>query len=708
MPTYPDAPRLDLVDDLHGRPVPDPYRWLEDKDDERTLAWSAAQDELMDAERAQWTATDRFREHITELLQGGFVSPPYRRGERTFFMRRTGDQQFPVLWTIDPDGTERVLIDPIALDPAGLTTLDSWQPSKEGDLLAYQLSEGGTEESIVRVMDVATGEVVDGPIDRARYSPIAWLPGGKAYYYVRRLDPSLLPEDEQQFHRRVYLHQVGADTATDVEIFGAGRVITNYYGVSVSRDGRWLQISSQEGTEPRNDLWLADLTTSPHESPSLVEVQIGVDAQTGLHLGRDGRAYVSTDRDAPRGRLAVTDPTSPAYENWVDLLPEDPTAVLEDVAILDGDELERPLLVAAWTRHSVGELTLHDLATGEKIRDIELPGVGTLGGLVEQPDGGPMIWFVYTDYTTQPHVYTFDGRTGAVELYAAPPGLVDVPRVHSRQVTYTSADGTEVRMFILSPADGPDRPRPTILYGYGGFGIPMHPGYSATMLAWVAAGGVYAVACLRGGGEEGEEWHRAGMLGKQAERVRRLPRRGGVAAARGLDHARAARDQRRQQRRPARRRRADAAARPLRHRGVRRAAARHGALRHQRARPHLDRRVRRPRRARGARLAARVLAVPQRRRRAWTTRRRCSWCSATTRAPTRCTGASCARRCSTPPAASGRSSSAQRRTWATEPARCRSRSTRAPRCWPSPHGGRGSSSPDASGNRCGPLVVSGP
>jgi prolyl oligopeptidase len=515
VPTYPDAPRLDLVDDLHGRAVPDPYRWLEDKDDPRTVAWGEQQDALMEAERAQWTSVETFRERITALLQGGFVSPPYRRGERTFFMRRTGDQQFPVLWTIDPDGTERVLIDPMQIDPSGLTTLDSWQPSKEGDLLAYQLSEGGTEESIVRVMDVATGEVVDGPIDRARYSPIAWLPGGKAYYYVRRIDPSLVPADEAQFHRRVYLHQVGADTATDVEIFGADRVITNYYGVSVSRDGRWLQISSQEGTEPRNDLWLADLTASPLESPELVEVQVGVDAQTGLHLGRDGRAYVSTDRDAPRGRLAVTDPEAPAYENWVDLLPEDPTAVLEDVAILDGDELERPLLVAAWTRHSVGELTLHDLATGEKLRDIALPGVGTLGGLVEQPDGGPIAWFVYTDYTTQPHVYTVDGRTGEVELYATPPGLVDVPRVHSRQVTYTSADGTEVRMFILSPTDGPDRPRPTILYGYGGFGIPMHPGYSATMLSWVAAGGVYAVACLRGGGEEGEEWHRAGMLGNK-------------------------------------------------------------------------------------------------------------------------------------------------------------------------------------------------
>ncbi len=515
VPTYPDAPRLDLVDDLHGRAVPDPYRWLEDKDDERTVAWSSAQDALMDEERARWTDVEQFREHIAALLQGGFVSPPYRRGERTFFMRRTGDQQFPVLLTLDPDGTERVLLDPMEIDPSGLTTLDSWQPSKEGDRLAYQLSEGGTEESIVRVIDVVTGAPLDGPIDRARYSPIAWLPGGAAFYYVRRIDPSLVPEDERQFHRRVYLHRVGADTATDVEIFGAGRVVTNYYGVSVSRDGRWLQVSSQEGTEPRNDLWLADLTTSPLDAPHLVVVQTGVDAQTGLHLGRDGRAYVSTDRDAPRGRLAVTDPATPSAEHWVDLLAEDPTAVLEDIAILDGDELDSPLLVAAWTRHGVGELTVHDLATGAHVADVELPGIGTLGGLVEQPDGGPVVWFVYTDYTTQPHVYTFDGRSREVELHSAPPGIVEVPAVHTRQITYTSADGTPVRMFVLSPTEAPDRPRPAILYGYGGFGIPMHPGFSATMLAWVAAGGVYAVACIRGGGEEGEEWHRDGMLGNK-------------------------------------------------------------------------------------------------------------------------------------------------------------------------------------------------
>ncbi len=515
MPLYPDAPRLDLVDDLSGRSVPDPYRWLESGeygDDAQRDEWGAQQSALYEAEAATWTTVEHWRTRVGDLLKSGGVGPPAYRGDRAFFMRREPDGNMAVLWTIDPDGTERVLIDPMQLDPEGHTTLDSFQPTKEGHLLAYQLSVGGTEEPDLFVMDIATGEQLEGPIDRIRFSPIAWLPGAEAYYYVRRLDPSLVPDTERPFHRRVYLHRVGTDPSTDVEIFGAGRTITNYYGVSVSRDGRWLQVSSQEGTEPRNDLWVADLTASPLESPELVPVQVDVDAQTGIYVGRDGRFYVHTDLDAPRGRLAVVDPATPTADNWVDLLPEDPTAVLEDFAVLDGDEMAEPRLLATWSRHGVGEMTLHDLSTGAKLGDVALPGVGTLGGLVERPEGGPVVWFVYTDYTTPSNVYTYDGRTGAVELFASPPGHVDVPTVFSRQETFTSKDGTSVRMFVLSPAADVDRPRPTLLSGYGGFGISMQPTYSATALAFVEAGGVYAVACIRGGGDEGEEWHRDGML----------------------------------------------------------------------------------------------------------------------------------------------------------------------------------------------------
>ena len=515
MPPYPDAPRLDLVDDLLGRAVPDPYRWLESGDhgdDALRARWAAQQSELFDAEASTWTTGEHWQARVGDLLKAGGVGPPAHRGDRTFFMRREPDGNMAVLWTIDPDGTERVLIDPMGLDPEGHTTLDSFQPSKEGHLLAYQLSVGGTEEPDLFVLDVATGEQIEGPIDRIRFSPIAWLPGAEAYYYIRRLDPALLPESEWPFHRRVYLHRLGTDPSTDVEIFGAGRTITNYYGVSVSRDGRWLQVSSQEGTEPRNDLWVADLTASPLEAPELVPVQVDVDAQTGIHVGRDGRFYVSTDLDAPRGRLAVVDPATPTAAHWVDLLPEQDDAVLEDFAVLDGDDLAEPLLLATWSRHGVSEMTLHDLGTGATLGDVPLPGVGTLGGLVERPEGGPVVWFVYTDYTTPSNVYSYDGRTGAITLYAAPPGHVDVPSVSSRLESFTSKDGTTVRMFVLSPTAVPDRPRPTLLSGYGGFGIPVQPGYSATSLAWVEAGGVYAVACIRGGGDEGEEWHRDGML----------------------------------------------------------------------------------------------------------------------------------------------------------------------------------------------------
>lgn len=514
-PQYPNALREEVADNLHGTLVADPYRWLEDASDDRTREWVEQQNVLMENERVTWTRRDQFAKRVDQLLQSGSVSPPYYRGERTFFTRRNPGQQFAVLYVREGQGSERVLIDPMALDPSGLTTLDSWQPSKEGDRLAYQLSEGGTEESVVYVMDVETGQRIDGPIDRCRFSPIAWLPGGQSFYYVRRIDPALLPESEANFHRRVYLHNVGSATTEDVVVFGAGMNMTNYYGVEVSRHGHWLQVSASEGTEPRNDLWVADLTTCPADQPAFTLVQGDVDAQTSFSFGRDGRVYVFTDLEAPRGRLAVTAPGAWAATSWTDLLPEATDAVLESVALLDGDELAQDLLLAAWSSHGIARFTLHNAADGQFLRAIELPGVGAVGGPIEHIDGGPVCWFVYTDHTTVPKVYRFDARDDSIEVEIAPPGVVDVPQVSSQQVEYTSADGTVVRMFIISPNKEADRPRPTILYGYGGFGIPLQPGYSSSILAWVEAGGVWAVANIRGGGEEGEEWHRAGMLGNK-------------------------------------------------------------------------------------------------------------------------------------------------------------------------------------------------
>ena len=540
-PAYPPAERLPVVDVLHGHSVADPYRWLEDADDDRTVAWSAAQAKLFADRAASWPGREGVGARVRELLGAGVVGVPIWRGERRFFMRREGHQEHGVLVVAEPgpDGggpVERILIDPMAIDPSGLVTLDAWQPTPEGHLIAYQLSEGGNEESVLRVLDVATGADVDGPIDRARYSPVAWVPGGDAFYYVRRLPPEPLPVDERQYHRRIWLHRLGADTDTDVEIFGAGMDVRSYYGVRVSRDGRWLVVTAATGTAPRNDSWIADLGPGSGAgadrdqvlaAPPLRPVAVGLDARVDPFVGRDGRLYVTTDLDAPRGRLAVTSPTQPEPEHWRDLLAQDDIAVLEDFTILDGPGTgDAPVLLAGWTRHAVSEITAHALSDGAQLKDarwpVRLPGVGSVGALVSRPEGGHEAWFSYTDHTTVPHVHRLDVRTGELELWARPPGAIEEPPpVVTRQIAYSSTDGETVRMFVIAGADGlddegrPTAPRPTILYGYGGFGVSLTPGYSASILAWVEAGGVYVVTNLRGGAEEGEQWHRAGMLGNK-------------------------------------------------------------------------------------------------------------------------------------------------------------------------------------------------
>jgi prolyl oligopeptidase len=518
-PQYPPAPRLDLTEDLFGHRVADPYRWLEDAGSAETSQWLAAEEELWAAYRAELPDRDRFAGRVHELMQVGAVGVPAWRGTARFYIRRDPGQEHGVLYVAD-DAGERALIDPVVIDPSGRTTLDGWQPDKEGRLLAYQLSSGGDEESLLRVMDVASGELVDGPIDRCRYSGVAWLPGGKAFYYVRRLPPEAVPDGESHYHRRLYLHVVGTAPETDALVFGEGRDKTTYYGASVSRDGRWLMLWASIGTAPREDVWLADLSASDPAAPAFTPVTVGLDAQTSLRAGRDGRLYVFTDLDAPRGRICVADPAAPEPEGWRDLIPEDPSAVLRGFAILDNDdELTRPVLVVSRTRHAVSEVTVHDLATGSRLATLGLPGIGSVGGIAERPEGGHEAWFGYTDYTTPPVVLRYDTTTGAVDTWATSPGSVsDPPAVRASQVTFQSADGTDVRMVLLEPGgEGTVRSgeKSTVLYGYGGFDISMTPGYSPSILAWVEAGGVYAIAALRGGSEEGEEWHRAGMLDRK-------------------------------------------------------------------------------------------------------------------------------------------------------------------------------------------------
>ncbi|MCU1483390.1 MAG: Prolyl oligopeptidase [Actinomycetia bacterium] len=498
--TYPEAPRLDLVEDLHGHLVADPYRWLEDATSDETEAWSRAQDDLVRVALDGLPGRDHLRRRLRELLPG-MVGPPTVLGDRVFHLRRLPDEEHAVLVVREGVADERVVLDPMALDPSGKTTLDAMSLSKEGDRLAYQVSSGGDELSHLWIVEVTSGDVVDGPIAMGRAGSVAWVPGGKELFYVRRLVD--VPAGEEQFHRRVWRHRVGADIATDELVFGEGRDPKTYYGVSTSRDGGWLSVTAAVGTEPRNDLYLADLSTPALE---LVTVQEGVDARTsGGVRADDGLLWLFTDLDAPHYRLVVCDPRTPTSEHWRDLLRHDPLGVLTDYTITDD------AVIAVRQRDVISEVTVHHRASGKVRAAVPLPGLGS-ASVTSRPEGGQEVWIGYSDHTTPYRVLHLDVPTGEVTVHAVPPGTVALPPIVATQVFVPSTGGVKVPMMVIAREDAPrDGARPTILYGYGGFGNSLTPSYASTTAAWVEAGGVYVVANLRGGNEYGEPWHRDGM-----------------------------------------------------------------------------------------------------------------------------------------------------------------------------------------------------
>src|SRR4051812_538226 len=408
---YPEADRLDLVEDLHGHRIADPYRWLEDPDDPRTKAWTQEQDALAAEHLASLPLRAEFAERLEQLVHAGAVVVPVWRGDRAFSTRRDPGQEHAVLRVREADGTVRVLVDPVALDPAGTTTLDAWSPSWEGDRLAYQVSVGGDEESQLFVLDVATGELLEGPIDRCRYSPVAWLPGGEELFYVRRLAPELVPAGEEQFHRRVWRHRVGTDPGSDVLVHGEGSDPSTYFGARTSADGRWLVVSAAIGTAPREDVWLADLGGDG----VLRDLQVGVDAQLTAWVARDGRLWLHTDRDAPRSRLVVADPADPRSwvpEAWREVIGQQPDGVLSDVALVDGPDGDLRVL-AVHAVDATDRLSVWTADGSGRLHDVTPPGVGSIAGVVSRPEGGTEAWVGYTDYATPPSVYRWEG-TGLV------------------------------------------------------------------------------------------------------------------------------------------------------------------------------------------------------------------------------------------------------------------------------------------------------
>jgi prolyl oligopeptidase len=500
---YPPTRTVDTVDVLHGEPIADPFRWLENGDDPETRAWTERQNALTEAYLAQCPARPAIRRRLDELLAIGAISVPTPARGRYFYQRRDGRQNQPVLYVRDGlTGDDRAVVDPNALDPAGTTALDWYFPSDDGRLLAYGLSQNGSEQSVLHLLDVADGTLLPDRIPRTRAADLAWLPDASGFYYTRYPAPGDVPEGEEHYHRAIHFHPLGADPAADPLIYRPGQ--KEYWpGVSLSPDGRWLLIGVAR-TFDQTDLYLGDRSGGAL-APALVAVAEGLDASFDGEVAH-GRLFLRTNLDAPTYRLYEVDPAQPARGRWRELVPPRPDAVLEGVRVLGHG------LALSYLERASSRLRLTELDGGVR-QEIALPTLGSLFGLGGEWDGTELL-YGFSSYTVPPSVYRIDLTSGVQTLWRRVEADVEPERFEVRQVEVTSRDGTAVTMFLIH-ARGLERSgdAPVYLTGYGGFNISMTPAFSRSLLLWLEHGGVVAVPNIRGGGEYGEAWHQAGMLG---------------------------------------------------------------------------------------------------------------------------------------------------------------------------------------------------
>ncbi|HKV76125.1 MAG TPA: prolyl oligopeptidase family serine peptidase, partial [Gemmatimonadales bacterium] len=487
----------------HGVPVPDPYRWLEDGNSDEVRAWTDAQNALTAAWLERSPARSAIQSRLESLLTIGALGTPTPVKGRYFYQLREGTQNQPVLYVRDGlNGADRVLIDPNAIDAAGTTALDWLFPSEDGALLAYGLSQNGSEESELRVLEVETGKDLPDRISRTRAASVAWLPDQSGFYYTRYPAAGTIPEGEEAYHRSVYFHRLGASPDTDELIYRPA--VKEYWpGVDLSPDGRWLVLQVAR-TFDATDLYLLDR----EGSSGFVPVAEGLPATFEGQVV-DGRMYLRTNHEAPNYRLYLVDPARPDRAAWQEIVPTRADAVLDGVMVLGRH------LALSYLERATSRLRISDRA-GQGVRELELPGLGSVFGWGGEADGSELL-YGFSSFTVPPSIYRVDLAAGATALWRR----VEAPGVRpddylAEQVTYRSKDGTAVTMFLVRRRDiTPDGRRPTYLTGYGGFNISMTPAFSRSMLLWLERGGVLAMPNLRGGGEYGEEWHQGGMLGKK-------------------------------------------------------------------------------------------------------------------------------------------------------------------------------------------------
>ena len=513
VPPAPAAPPGDDADVLHGVTVPDPYRWLEDAGAPATQAWVEAHNArtraVLDADPGRPALVERF----LGLFATGTAGAPAVRGGQVFSVDRWGGREQAVLVVRDLAGDgappPRVLIDPHELTGDPTAALDWYAPSEDGRLVAFGTSIRGDEWSTLGVVVTATGEHLGEAIPRTRGASVAWAPDGAGFAYTRFPDPADVGEEEANYHRTVWWHDLGADHAADTPLFTDLPDKTAWPHVEMSRDGRWLVVETTLGWT-RVDVHLIDRTTGARTT-----VIQGVEAISWFTVA-DGMLVGHTTLDAPRGRVVAADLDAPTPDRWRTVLPES-EAVIEAVTVTGGS-----LLVAA-THGAVGRLLrVPRAALAEPgpvdpgtVAEVALPEPGSLAGVSGDREQERAV-LAFTSWTRPSALWrwTPDGLVPWSDL----PSPVDPGDYTVTAERYPSTDGTAVTLFTVRRAGvEPGPATPTLLTGYGGFAVTMSPAYSPAAVAVADDGGVFAVACIRGGSEDGEAWHRAGMLDRRQQ-----------------------------------------------------------------------------------------------------------------------------------------------------------------------------------------------
>ena len=492
---YPTTKKVDTVTNYFGTDVKDPYRWLEDDMSDETASWVGEQNKVTFDYLANIPYREELKNRLEKLWNYEKIGSPFKEGDYTYFYKNNGLQNQYVIYRFKGEEEPEVFLDPNTFSEDGTTSLGGMSFSKDGNTVAYAISEGGSDWRKIIIMDALSKEIKEDTIIDVKFSGMSWK-GNEGIYYSSYEKPKGSELSAKTDQHRLFYHKLGTKQTDDTIIFGENEK-RRYVSGGVTEDGKYLIISASVSTSG-NELYYKDLSSPNSEIKPII---LGFDNDTNVIAHKDGSFYMSTNVDAPNMRIVKVAVSNPAPENWVDVIPE--TENVLNISTASG------FIFAKYMVDAVSKVMQYDF-DGKLVRNIELPGVGTAGGFGGKKDA-ETIYYSFTNYITPGSIYSFKPKTGDSELYKKPAIDFNADDFESKQVFFTSKDGTKVPM-IISYKKGTELngKNPTILYGYGGFNISLTPSFSIANSVWMEQGGIYAVPNLRGGGEYGKKWHVAG------------------------------------------------------------------------------------------------------------------------------------------------------------------------------------------------------